>query len=104
MIFYRIYAEQDAGHAFTTIDRLLAAMSPKFVDASKESIKDHLTKRFYSEEFIDKLVMAGMRVNYGQTNDIHAFVGRSPWLLCLKCRESLRQINLARIKVNTQVG
>ena len=72
----RIYSHQQSGYAFTTVEHLLQSMSPEFLDYLQESIDAELTKKAYSKNFIDQLVMGAMRTNYGQTTDIQGFVGR----------------------------
>ncbi|XP_074659996.1 prenylcysteine oxidase 1-like [Tubulanus polymorphus] len=73
--FDRIYEHQRRGLAFTDVEKLLRSMSPTFVQMTKHSIKDWLLKDGFHERFIDELVHGGLRVNYGQGTDIHAFVG-----------------------------
>jgi hypothetical protein len=51
-------------------------MNPEFVKYLSSSIKDVMKKEGFSDRFIDELVMGAMRTNYGQTTDVHGFVGR----------------------------
>lgn len=73
--FLKIYEIQKNGHAYTSVTDLLSSMNPKFVKLLSSSIKEVMKKDGFSDRFIDELVMAAMRTNYGQTTDIPAFVG-----------------------------
>ena len=71
-----IYKTQDAGRSFTTVRGLLASMSPRFVGLLERSIADELHNNGFSEKIISELVSGGIRGNYGQDVDVHAFVGQ----------------------------
>ncbi|KAL8611776.1 hypothetical protein ACOMHN_009458 [Nucella lapillus] len=73
--FDRIYAYQDQGMAFTTVEDLLRAMSEQFVNYTRHSTRTVMKDAGFSDTFIDELVTGAFRDNYGQTPDIHAFVG-----------------------------
>ncbi|XP_064634573.1 prenylcysteine oxidase 1-like [Lineus longissimus] len=73
--FKRIYDHQEAGHAFTTVEKLLNSMSPAFFELTQKSVREALTEAGMSKRFIDEVVMVALRNNYGQTPDVHAFVG-----------------------------
>ena len=62
--------------SFTEPKTLLQSMSTTFVDTLHTSSKSYLLDYGFSELFIDELIMGALRTNYGQTTDIHAFVGR----------------------------
>ena len=72
---FRLYEFQREGHAFSTVEDLLNAADPSFVEFSKKSVKDLLKEEGYSDRFIDEFVTGAMRVNYGQTADVHGLVG-----------------------------
>jgi len=62
--------------AFTTPEKMLAAMSEDLLPLIKESTHIHLKSCGFSDRFINELVMGALRTNYGQTTDIQAFVGK----------------------------
>lgn len=66
---------QESGITFHSVDDLLKALNPNFVAMKKVTIADYLMKLGYSELFIKELVTGAMRSNYGQSTDLHAFVG-----------------------------
>ncbi|GAB6028447.1 Prenylcysteine oxidase-like [Chamberlinius hualienensis] len=73
--FSKIYELQEKGYAYSTVDQLLTAMSPNFLNSTQISIRQVLKKLQFSDKFIDELLMAITRVNYGQTPDVNGFVG-----------------------------
>jgi len=73
--FSRIYSIQNQGHAFNSVETLLSAMNPAFVNMTQTTARKTLKQQKFSADFIDEFVMAVTRVNYGQTPDINAFVG-----------------------------
>lgn len=74
-MFCRIYDHQDSGFAFTNVEALLRSMSDEFPSQLEMSVREFLKKQDFSDEFIEQLVRAAMRVNYGQEETIQAFVG-----------------------------
>ena len=50
-------------------------MSPDFLRLLRTSLADELRLNGFSELLIRELVNAGIRCNYGQNTNIHAFVG-----------------------------
>jgi len=73
--FSRIYSLQDQGKAFETPRELVAAMNPEFVRLLDIPLEKVLLERGFSQRFIDEFVMAIVRVNYGQSPLVPAFVG-----------------------------
>ncbi|KAK7484778.1 hypothetical protein BaRGS_00023952 [Batillaria attramentaria] len=73
--FSRIYEYQDKGMAFTTVEDLLRAMDEKFINYTRITARTMLKDAGFSEKFINELVTAGLRDNYGQTPEVHGFVG-----------------------------
>lgn len=57
------------------MDSLLYDMSPEFVEMVKVSSAEWLKSEGFHDLMIDELVTAVTQCNYGQTPDIHAFVG-----------------------------
>ena len=50
-------------------------MSPDFLRLLRTTLADELRLNGFSELLIKELVNAGIRCNYGQNTNIHAFVG-----------------------------
>ncbi|XP_043939064.1 prenylcysteine oxidase 1 [Protopterus annectens] len=74
--FMRIYRYQAHDHAFSTVENLLHALGgEQFTSMAQKSLAEVLLKAGYSQKFIDEMVTPVMRVNYGQNQDIGAFVG-----------------------------
>ena len=73
--FGRIYDHQNAGYAFTTAEKLLQSMSHDFASQLGFSIEHFMQEQGFSDVFIEQFVRAAMRANYGQEEDIQAFVG-----------------------------
>lgn len=74
-IYDRIYSIQDEGYAFSNVADLLSAMDPLFVLMMERSLENGLKHAGISSLFIEELANAVMRVNYGQSTDVHQFVG-----------------------------
>ncbi|XP_046394831.1 prenylcysteine oxidase-like [Ischnura elegans] len=73
--FRRIYLLQDRGSSYPSVEDLLRAMSPEFVNDVKVSSAQGFAKLGVSNRTIDEIVMAGLMVNYGQTTAAQKFVG-----------------------------
>lgn len=73
--FDRIYEFQDKGMAFTTVEDMLRAMSEDFLNMTHHSFRDVLREAGVSQRFVEEIAMGAMRNNYGQTVDVHGFVG-----------------------------
>ncbi|KAI4497452.1 hypothetical protein M0802_007463 [Mischocyttarus mexicanus] len=73
--FSKIYHLQDKGHYFMNLTSMLMAMNKDFPSLLQVSIKDHLSSLGYSKKLIDELVKTPLLVDYGQTTNIHSFVG-----------------------------
>lgn len=58
------------------MEGLLAAMSPKFPSMLGYSIAEEFSKQGFSQNFVNELVQGGLLSNYGQSTDVHAFVGK----------------------------
>lgn len=71
----RIYDFQSQGMAFTTVEDLLRAMDEQFVNYTRISARTMFKDAGLSDLFIDELVTGALRDNYGQTPDVHGFVG-----------------------------
>lgn len=64
------------GYAFTTVKDLLLSMDPFIANLTTRALREVLEEEGFSERFIKELVTVAVRTNYGQTTNIHAFVGR----------------------------
>ncbi|XP_047473779.1 prenylcysteine oxidase-like [Penaeus chinensis] len=73
--FSRIYHLQAEGQAFSNVRALLHALDPSFVEMTHVSVRNWLKKLGCQDLIIDELVTAVTNCNYGQTADVHAFVG-----------------------------
>ncbi|KAK8734423.1 hypothetical protein OTU49_017448, partial [Cherax quadricarinatus] len=73
--FNRIYTLQSEGHAYHDVASLLYAMDPKFLEMTKKSSAAWLKELGFSDLIINELVTAIAQCYYGQTPNIHAFVG-----------------------------
>uniref|UniRef100_H3AC38 Prenylcysteine oxidase 1 like n=2 Tax=Latimeria chalumnae TaxID=7897 RepID=H3AC38_LATCH len=74
--FMRIYKYQAYGHAFSTVEELLRSLGgDRFVNMTHRSVAESLLELGVSQRFIDEVIAAVMRVNYGQSVSIPAFVG-----------------------------
>ncbi|XP_042872145.1 prenylcysteine oxidase 1-like [Penaeus japonicus] len=73
--FNRIYDLQAAGQAFRNVSDLLHALDPSFLEMTHFSMGDWFRKLGFQDLIINELVTAVTKCNYGQTADLHAFVG-----------------------------
>ena len=75
LCIFRIYSIHDKGIAFTTVEDILKAMDPRFVESTKQTVKAFLKEEGFGDKFIDEFVMSTLQSNYGQTTDVAGFVG-----------------------------
>lgn len=76
MIIHRIYQYQQYGYSFTSVDGLLHAMGgDSFLTLMNQTLEDTMKAEGFSQNFLDDIVAPITRVNYGQSNRIHGFVG-----------------------------
>ncbi|KAA3682255.1 prenylcysteine oxidase / farnesylcysteine lyase [Paragonimus westermani] len=76
--FSRIYELQDENNGFTTPARLLEALRPEFLEMTKWTYSDWLSRRLKitADRLKDEIVYGLMSNNYCQNMaDVHAFVG-----------------------------
>ncbi|XP_066996508.2 prenylcysteine oxidase 1 [Anabrus simplex] len=73
--FDRIYALQDDGKHYSTVTELLNDMSPDFVEGLQETAGSGFKRSGFGDLLVDELILATLAVNYGQTLDVHKFVG-----------------------------
>ncbi|KAK6474792.1 prenylcysteine oxidase-like isoform X1 [Huso huso] len=74
--FMRIYKYQAHGYAFSTVDELLHSLGGSlFINMTRNSVSESLLELGLSQRFIDEVIAAVTRVNYGQSVSIPAFVG-----------------------------
>lgn len=90
--FFRIYSLQEKGQTFTTVEELLCAMNPKFINNTAESTFEGLKQDGFSLRTIDELVMATLRTNYGQTTSVPKFVGEFLRILKIIMCNKLNQV------------
>lgn len=67
---------QSDGQAFENVHDLLAAMDPTFVNYLNVTVKESfINDEGLSESIVNELIQASLRCNYGQTINVHEFVG-----------------------------
>lgn len=74
--FKRIYTLQENGESYASVGDMLRAMDQdgeSVHNLIKVSAKDYFTELGWSENVINELVTAAMRVNYGQGTEVNAF-------------------------------
>lgn len=76
LYIFSIYTLQANGKSFSSVLDLINAMSPQFVDYMHISTRDGFKENGFSEKIIDELVSATLTVNYGQSTNVHKFVGK----------------------------
>nr|CAD7201264.1 unnamed protein product [Timema douglasi] len=72
---FKIYKLQKEGVAYNTVQELIGAMSPQFVEEMKTTTLLGLTEKGFSDRIIDELVTTTLTANYGQNASVHEFVG-----------------------------
>lgn len=78
LLFKRIYRYQSHDYAFSSVEKLLHSLGgDEFSGMINRTLHETLRKAGFSEKFLDEIVAPVMRVNYGQSTDISAFVGKS---------------------------
>ncbi|XP_078406711.1 prenylcysteine oxidase 1-like [Cetorhinus maximus] len=74
--FMRIYKYQSHGYAFSTVEEMLQSLGgERFINMTRRPVAETLQELGISQRFIDEIVAAITRVNYGQSATIPAFVG-----------------------------
>nr|XP_006631780.1 PREDICTED: prenylcysteine oxidase-like [Lepisosteus oculatus] len=74
--FMRIYKYQAHGYAFSSVEELLHSLGgSSFINMTRRSVSESLLELGVSQRFIDEVIAAVMRANYGQPVSIPAFVG-----------------------------
>ncbi|XP_051870658.1 prenylcysteine oxidase-like [Pristis pectinata] len=74
--FMRIYKYQAHGYAFSTMEEMLQSLGgERFINLTQRSVTETLQELGITQRFIDEIVTAVTRVNYGQSASIPAFVG-----------------------------
>ncbi|XP_005385674.1 PREDICTED: prenylcysteine oxidase 1 [Chinchilla lanigera] len=74
--FMRIYRYQSHDYAFSSVEKLLHAVGgDDFLGLLNHTLRETLQKAGFSEKFLNEMVAPIMKVNYGQSIDLSAFVG-----------------------------
>ncbi|XP_078267715.1 prenylcysteine oxidase 1-like isoform X1 [Rhinoraja longicauda] len=74
--FMRIYKYQAHGYAFSSVEEMLQSLGgERFINLTQRSVAETLQELGISQRFVDEIVIAVTRVNYGQSASIPAFVG-----------------------------
>nr|CAD7586280.1 unnamed protein product [Timema genevievae] len=72
---HKIYKLQKEGVAYNTVQELIGALSPQFVEEMKTTTLLGLKEKGFSDRIVDELVTTTLTANYGQNASIHEFVG-----------------------------
>ncbi|XP_067857631.1 prenylcysteine oxidase 1-like [Heptranchias perlo] len=79
--FMKVYQYQTHGYSFTSLEKLLHEVGgDEFVQMTKHSIDEALQQIGISQRFMNEMVTPIMRLNYGQSVNINAFVGMTSLL------------------------
>ncbi|XP_058864578.1 prenylcysteine oxidase 1-like [Acipenser ruthenus] len=74
--FMRIYQFQSFGYSFSSVERLLHALGgDEFLWMTNHTLDQAMQGAGFSQHFLNEVVTPIMRVNYGQSVKINAFVG-----------------------------
>ncbi|XP_028654230.1 prenylcysteine oxidase 1 [Erpetoichthys calabaricus] len=74
--FMRIYQYQQYGYSFSSVERLFHSMArDEFLNMFNETLDQAMQKVGFSQQFMNEIVTPIMRVNYGQSIKMNAFVG-----------------------------
>ncbi|XP_059114125.1 prenylcysteine oxidase 1 [Peromyscus eremicus] len=74
--FMRIYRYQSHDYAFSSVEKLLLAVGgDDYVRLLNQTLHENLQKAGFSETFINEMIAPIMRVNFGQSTNLNAFVG-----------------------------
>ncbi|KRZ18794.1 Prenylcysteine oxidase [Trichinella zimbabwensis] len=73
--FLKIYTMQKNNYCYTTVRKMFSALDADLAENLNYSLRLALTKYGIENAIIDELVQAAMLCNYGQSVDIHSFVG-----------------------------
>ncbi|XP_044519514.1 prenylcysteine oxidase 1 [Gracilinanus agilis] len=83
--FMRIYRYQSHDYCFSSVEGLLHALGGnEFSGMLNRTILEALQKAGFSEKFLNEIITAAMRVNYGQSTGVNSFVGA----VSLACADS----------------
>ncbi|XP_012501874.1 PREDICTED: prenylcysteine oxidase 1 [Propithecus coquereli] len=85
LLFKRIYRYQSHEYAFSSVEKLLHAIGgDEFLGLLNRTLLETFQKAGFSEKFLDEMVAPVMRVNFGQSTGLNAFVGA----VSLSCSDS----------------
>ncbi|CAO2605729.1 Prenylcysteine oxidase 1 [Lemmus lemmus] len=74
--FSWIYRYQSHDYAFSSVEKLMFAIGgADYVRLLNQTLRENLQKAGFSETFLNEMVAPIMRVNFGQSTDLNAFVG-----------------------------
>jgi prenylcysteine oxidase/farnesylcysteine lyase len=74
--FMRIYRYQSHDYAFSSVEKLLHAVGgDDYIALLNQTLHENLQKAGFSEKFLNEMIAPIMRVNFGQSTDLNAFVG-----------------------------
>ncbi|XP_043559762.1 prenylcysteine oxidase-like [Chiloscyllium plagiosum] len=74
--FMRIYKYQAHGYSFSTLEEMLQSLGgDRFINMTRRHVAETLQELGISQRFVDEVVTAITRVNYGQSVTVPAFAG-----------------------------
>ncbi|XP_008821470.1 prenylcysteine oxidase 1 [Nannospalax galili] len=74
--FMRVYRYQSHDYAFSSVEKLMHAIGgDDYVGLLNHTLRESLQRAGFSETFLNEMVAPIMRVNFGQSMDLNAFVG-----------------------------
>ncbi|XP_055473616.1 prenylcysteine oxidase 1 [Psammomys obesus] len=74
--FMRIYRYQSHDYAFSSVEKLMYAIGGEdYVRLLNQTLHENLKKAGFSETFLSEMIAPVMRVNFGQSTNLNAFVG-----------------------------
>ncbi|XP_012878036.1 PREDICTED: prenylcysteine oxidase 1 [Dipodomys ordii] len=74
--FMRIYRYQSHDYAFSSVEKLLHAIGgDDYLVLVNQTLQENLQKAGFSEKFLSEMIAPIMRINFGQSTDLNAFVG-----------------------------
>lgn len=75
--FARIYRYQSHDYAFSSVEKLMYAIGgDDYVRLLNQTLRENLKKAGFSETFLNEMIAPVMKVNFGQSTDLNAFVGK----------------------------
>lgn len=105
LLFNRIYRYQSHDYAFSSVEKLLHAVGgDDFLGLLNHTLHETLQKAGFSEKFINEMVAPIMKVNYGQSTDLSAFVGEPERVLSWTLSQKRTWLMIQWLLIRPEVG